>query len=40
MMLIREIFGTPIEEKIEPVIKVGDRQVSRLSVKWSGSALR
>ena len=25
-MLIREIFGTPIEEKIEPVIKVGDRQ--------------
>ena len=25
-MLIRDIFGTPIEEKIEPVIKVGDRQ--------------
>ena len=28
-MLIREIFETPVEDRIEPVIKVGDRQDER-----------
>ncbi|MBI4605443.1 MAG: hypothetical protein HY721_26050 [Planctomycetes bacterium] len=36
-MLIREVFETRIEEKIEPVIKVGERQDARKLAAEIGS---